>query len=195
MRPRRSPYNPRYVKESDSLSRPCDHPGCDRAGTYRAPRSPRELDRYYWFCLDHVRAYNQSWNYYAGMDAGEIESQIKHDTIWQRPTWPFGTNLGGFRAGTAEGFTRAYEAFTGEHQHRPRGEEDAEPAPEPHSPEAKAMATMELDAPITLDALKARYKALVKRYHPDANGGDRTAEHRLKAINEAYATLKKAVRA
>ncbi|MFO1060844.1 MAG: DnaJ domain-containing protein, partial [Dongiaceae bacterium] len=35
-----------------------------------------------------------------------------------------------------------------------------------------------------------RYKSLVKRLHPDANGGDKAAEERLKHINLAYSTLK-----
>jgi curved DNA-binding protein CbpA len=39
-------------------------------------------------------------------------------------------------------------------------------------------------------SLKARYKELVKRHHPDAHGGDKAAEERLKVINQAYSTLK-----
>ncbi len=55
------------------------------------------------------------------------------------------------------------------------------------------MDIMDLNAPLTLTGLKARYKELVKQHHPDANGGDKLAEERLKEINEAYSTLKKAL--
>jgi len=47
-----------------------------------------------------------------------------------------------------------------------------------------------LTGPVTLHEVKARYKELVKRHHPDTNGGDKEAEERLKLINQAYTTLK-----
>ena len=51
------------------------------------------------------------------------------------------------------------------------------------------MAILDLRPPVTIQALKARYKKLVKRYHPDANGGDKTAEEKFKQVNEAYRTI------
>src|SRR5690348_17810776 len=64
--------------------RPCDMPGCERFGEYRAPKSRRNLKDYWWFCLEHVRAYNSTWDYYKGMSPGEIEAQLRADTAWQR---------------------------------------------------------------------------------------------------------------
>ena len=52
----------------------------------------------------------------------------------------------------------------------------------------------DLDPPVTRETIKARYKNLVKRHHPDANGGDKDAEERLKTINQAYAALKDGIR-
>ena len=74
----------------------CDHPDCLAEGRFRAPKSRHRLNEYYWFCLDHVRDYNRSWDYYAGMAPGEIEDHIREDTVWQRPSWPMGkwTSLG-----------------------------------------------------------------------------------------------------
>ena len=54
----------------------------------------------------------------------------------------------------------------------------------------RAFAVLDLEPPVEFKAVKARYKELVKRHHPDANGGDRAAEERLKTINEAYTVLK-----
>lgn len=161
-------------------------PGCPNVGAYRAPKSRTELNRYFWFCLDHVRAYNASWDFYKGMTPGQIEAQLRADTSWQRPTWPLG-HLGGqideamlrdplhvLNAGLGQGTARrptpsVYEVPT----------ELREP-----------MATLGLDWPVTMEDLKTRYKELAKRHHPDANNGDRDAEERLKTINLAYTTVR-----
>src|SRR5690606_39566236 len=71
-------------------ARACDHPGCAAEGEYRAPRSRERLTEYYWFCLDHVRAYNKAWDYCAGMGPDDVEHQVRRDTVWRRPAWPFG---------------------------------------------------------------------------------------------------------
>jgi hypothetical protein len=59
-------------------------------GEFRAPKSRRHLKEYWWFCLEHVREYNSTWDYYKGMSPGEIEAQLRADTSWQRPSWPLG---------------------------------------------------------------------------------------------------------
>ncbi|MDA8230429.1 MAG: DnaJ domain-containing protein [Magnetospirillum sp.] len=163
--------------------RRCDHPGCPQDGEYRAPQARDRLNEYYWFCLDHVRAYNAAWNYYAGMSADEIEGELRRDTTWQRPTWPLGTKTANRRF-----------AFS---VHDPFGvfdddeEEDSARAKAAagRSPEEQAMRVMALEPPLTLVALRARYRELVKIHHPDANGGDKAAEEKCKEINQAYNTL------
>jgi DnaJ-domain-containing protein 1 len=60
------------------------------------------------------------------------------------------------------------------------------------SKEEAALAVLELSPPVTWAEVRARYKALVKRLHPDANGGDTSAEEQLKLVNQAYGTLKAA---
>jgi DnaJ-domain-containing protein 1 len=54
----------------------------------------------------------------------------------------------------------------------------------------QALAVFDIEPPLTPVRLKARYKTLVKLHHPDAHGGDKAAEEKLKIINQAYATLK-----
>ena len=65
-------------------------------------------------------------------------------------------------------------------------------APAEHAPTElrEPLAALGLSWPTTLDAVKLRYKELAKRHHPDANGGSRESEERLKTINLAYATLR-----
>ena len=180
-------------KTRDGL-RLCDAPGCAGLGEFRAPRSRDELTDYYWFCMDHVRAYNAQWNFYAGMSESDIEKQIRADTTWRRPTWPLGVNGGRRHRVRLDEPGIDFGAFGQEEwdRERIRSEHAANGGwrPRPGSDEAEALAILDLDPPVTKDAVKARYKSLVKRHHPDANGGNREAEERLKIINRAYSVLR-----
>jgi hypothetical protein len=159
----------------------CDHAGCPAEGLYRAPKSRDRLNDYFWFCLDHVRDYNRSWDYYAGMKPEQIEAAVRRDTVWDRPTWPLGR-----WSSTRSVFGRDFIP------------EDTDPfvehgPPEPSRPRSKleqALAELALAPGATAEEIKRRYKTLAKKFHPDTNGGDRSAEERLKAINLAYSTLK-----
>ncbi|HXP31882.1 MAG TPA: J domain-containing protein [Stellaceae bacterium] len=166
--------------------RGCDHPGCPSGGEYRAPRSRAALQHFYWFCLDHVRAYNAAWNYYQGMSAAEVEAEIRNDTVWQRPSWPLGGRVGM----TYWPHFRDYGLFGLDEEDSHLGHQ--EKPNRPLSQQQKALAIFRLEPPFTLVGLKARYKELVKLHHPDVHGGDKAAEERLKVINLAYATLKTA---
>jgi hypothetical protein len=196
--------------QQDALSRPfrrsgiaterevrvCDHPGCEEEGVHRAPRSRERLNEYFWFCLDHVRAYNRSWNYFAGMSEDEIESERQRDTTWHRPSWPFGS-IGQGPTRHATGAFRDHFGFFDE-----ESEEEARARRAWHeerrqrrregtlSEEDEALDVLALEPPVTFTEIKARYKELVKRLHPDANGGDRSQEDKLKTVNRAYATLR-----
>ena len=174
--------------------RRCDHPGCEAQGEFRAPQSPNDLDHYFWFCLDHVRAYNATWNYFEGMSQREIERFQKSAVTWHRPTWHFGMNFGDSRASEFAtgsdffglirddfGVFRTEDASDGNHdggRHKPVTPE-----------ERRALAELNLDSDTDLQQIKDRYKELVKKFHPDANGGSKKAEERLKAVNQAYGFL------
>ena len=169
----------------------CDVPGCHHAGDYRAPKS-RDLHQYYNFCLEHVRTYNAKWDFFQGMSMADMEQQMRSASTWERPTWRFGTNHGdedkirrkiheAFSGDRADPFSSAAEELR-----RAQRQGRADTA------EMRALAVLDLEPPVTFDAIKTRYKQLAKRHHPDMNGGCLKAEERLKAINEAYTTLKNA---
>ncbi len=183
---RRTPRPRAYAPDPDATpGHPCDHPGCGLDGQYRAPKSRATLNQYHWFCLDHVRAYNASWDYYKGMSAGQIEAQTREDTSWQRPTWPLGS-LG--RTSFDETHLRdPLEMLASGRLKRGSAEKQASRVP---TELREPIQTLGLDWPVALDVLKTRYKELAKRHHPDANGGDRAAEERLKSINLAYAAVR-----
>jgi DnaJ-domain-containing protein 1 len=177
---------------SGSALRPCATPGCPGEGAYRAPVSREQLHEYRWFCLDHVRIYNASWNYYAGLSDTEMEAHIRSDTTWNRPTWPLGKGQQPTPRGTADGatpFDDLDDPFGLLNGHGPRIG-GAPPPPALTPAEKRAFSTLGLDYPVTFDELRTQYKLLVKRHHPDTHNGAKDAEERLKRINEAYKALK-----
>ena len=188
---RRQPIDPLFAAEPVPPARLCDHAGCDCGGDFRAPKSRLELDRYYWFCLEHVRAYNLAWNYYAGMSDTEIEAEIRRDTVWQRPSWKLGERHGpGPRVRDPFGFYTSGGERRGQRTNGHANGRAHEAAARVASAREQAIAVFDLEPPFTPVRLKARYKMLVKQHHPDAHGGDKVAEEKLKIINQAYATLK-----
>jgi hypothetical protein len=162
----------------------CDIPDCAEAGEFRAPKSRSQLNDYHWFCLDHVRAYNAGWDFYKGMSPAEVEAQLRSDTGWQRPTWPLGSL--GHAAWDEDVLKDPLHILHGV-RGNPQRRADPDKAP---ADLREPLATLGLSWPTTLDAVKSRYKELAKRHHPDANGGSRDAEERLKIINLAYATVR-----
>ena len=165
----------------------CAKSGCDEEGLYKAPRSSRDVRDYIWFCLDHVREYNKSWNYFDGMDEVNMEDAIRNSTTWERPSWKFGTASGQTSA-------RSWQAQFDDPLGMLGGGEKANRQPENPSlsaDERKAWSVFGLTPCNDQDKVKKRYKELAKTHHPDANGGSRQAEDRLKTINWAYSILKK----
>lgn len=165
--------------------RACEWPGCDKMGEHRAPKSRDNLNEFSWYCLDHVREINRAWNYCKDMSEDEIEAEIRKDTIGRRPTWPFGTRAASYRFMNGH-FTDSFGFFHEDEEEEAEAQRRRNPA---GTPEEKALAVLDLAPPVTLEAVKARYKQLVKRHHPDANGGDKASEERFKQINEAYHTV------
>lgn len=174
----------------------CEWPGCTGFATHRAPKG-RLHEREYWrFCLDHVREYNQSYNFFAGMSDEAVAKYQKDALTGHRPTWKMGLNGGqrtrphsddaaGFFASSHDPFDISAELGS-ERAHRAR--------PEPQRPvrnaERKALHVLGLETDAAAADIKTRFKALVKRHHPDANGGDRSSEDKLREIIQAYNYLK-----
>jgi hypothetical protein len=179
---------------------PCQWKGCTNAGTHRAPRG-RGQEGYYRFCMDHVRQFNANYNYFEGMSDVEVEQFQKSSTTGHRPTWRMGGN--GAPPGTGQkGGKRGhrYARFGGLDSHQIFEGEDGPSArplrPESRRPikvlERRALDTLHLPETASKDDIKARFKELVKRHHPDANGGDRGSEDKLREIIQAYNYLKQA---
>ncbi|QEL24145.1 J domain-containing protein [Bosea sp. F3-2] len=178
----------------DSDAPRCDHPGCARAGEFRAPKGRGREGQFFLFCKEHVKAYNATYNYFAGMDDDALAAYQKQEEIGHRPTWKLGVNSQAARM-SQRGRLRNGEA--GPDMHDAFNLFGARSKQQAAQPEArvgvvarKALDTLGLDDTADSAAIKARYKELVKRFHPDANGGDRSREGTLQEILKAYQQLK-----
>ena len=159
----------------------CAAEGCRAEAHYRAPRSRDALRDYIWFCLEHVRAYNRSWNYYEGLQGAALEAEIRRATTWERPSWKFATGKP-----AEEMFDDPLGLFDPERERRAN---HRTLTPE----ERRAWKTLRMEPVSDLDQVKQQYKALAKANHPDINGGDAAAEERLKEINLAYDLVRRSL--
>lgn len=177
----------------------CQHEGCEAPAPFRAPKgrlpeTPPGEAGFLWFCLDHIRDYNRSFNYFAGMSEDEQTAYREQMATGYRPTWKMGVNS--WHKEAAKGDATFFDDPLGLFKHRNTGPEDRAREEEPvrrppRNAERKALEVLGLDETSTLNDIKARYKELVKRFHPDANGGDRAAEDQLRKVIQAYDYLKK----
>ena len=184
--------------------RPCDHAGCLAAATARAPKARDMMDQHYWFCAPHAAEYNKSWNYFAGMADEQVQAFREDEAkTGGRPTWQFkagrfsreaaafaarfGSGVAGKGAGA---YADAFDLF-GRGGAGPRRKAEAAGRPIGNL-ERRALGELDLDPGADGPAIRARYLDLVKRFHPDTNGGDRTAEDKLGRVIKAFKTLQKA---
>lgn len=164
----------------------CQWHGCIAAGHYRAPQGRGREGRFFRFCLAHVREYNSTYNYFAGMSDEELARFQKDAVTGHRPTWSMGNGSRLDDDGRHSSFGRDDPfAFLAGHA------EPAEARRHRFSKAArKALAALNLDESAERSDIKPRFKELVKRHHPDVNGGDKAAEDRLREIIQAYNYLK-----
>lgn len=186
------------AREARSVFPRCQWDGCNEAGTHRAPVGRQREGEYFRFCLDHVRFYNKNYNYFSGLADTDVARFQKEALTGHRPTWRMGVNGGGaapgadFMRGRASNLNRRmrdpFNLFSG-------ARDATEPTPRTRRArplEAKALDTLGLEVTATSAEIKARYKALVKKHHPDANGGERGSEERFRDVVQAYRLLRQA---
>ncbi len=177
----------------------CQWPGCTSEATHRAPKGRLRAGEYWRFCLAHVREYNNSYNFFAGMSDEAVAKYQKDAITGHRPTWKMGS-FGGNRTRSARGEFRAagwtaVDPFNLFGEGEGRSDRHAPPAPEGRkifNAQRRALEVLGLEGNANRADIKARFKALVKQHHPDANGGDRASEERLRDIIVAYNYLKSA---
>ena len=165
----------------------CEWVGCTEAATHRAPKG-RGREKDYWrYCLRHVREYNQSYNFFAGMSDADVMAYQKDALTGHRPTWKMGTGKGGPHTKTFEHQTDTFGLFGDDMKREQQKRAETRVI---RNAERKALDTLGLDIDASGAEVKTRFKELVKRHHPDANGGDRSTEEKLVEIIQSYNYLK-----
>lgn len=177
--------------------RGCDHIGCLRAGAHRAPKNRGGAKDFWWFCAEHAGEYNRRWDFFRDMTDSEYEDFKKQEEVGHRPTWTFRPGRGD-RVGAGRFWQQARrpDAKVGDPFGMFGGAAGAS-RPEPRQPrtgrvQVLALNVLSLEEGAAPEAIRTRYAELVKRYHPDSNQGDRSAEAQLQKVVRAYKTLKAA---
>jgi len=176
-----------------TVAKRCAKPGCTAGAEVYVPKTREDMNDRQWLCREHLREHNQRWNYFAGMSDRDIERFCLDSLTGHRPTWPLGKRAAN-RPNDKEQRTRSYWSYRVEDGFAVFEEaaEAAPPRPRPRLTKGQldALAVLNLEEDATLHDIKARYKELVKRFHPDANGGSRDTEERLRQVIRAYGHLR-----
>ena len=192
VRPPKEPEaEPQSQRPQTPADRTCDHGGCRAAAATRAPKSRDLSGEHYWFCLRHAAEYNRNWNFFAGLSEAEVTERIAEEqSTGGRPTWSFKSGARNREAASGRGAFRDPLGLFAE-QARKTGALRPQESPLGKL-ERAALTDLDLDLAADGPAIRVRYLELVKLCHPDANGGDRSAESRLQRVLRAYKTLQKA---
>jgi len=182
----------RFHGRVEADGRRCAWPGCDAAGEFRAPGSRRPTfdgpGEWQWLCLDHVREFNSDYNYFDGMTPDEIADAQGPYGGWERETRAF-ASAGASPPPRWADFVDPLDAIGARFRDRmPQQRKDGKPL---SGKDREALRTLALDIDADRHALRRRYSDLVRRYHPDRNGGDRSHEQQLQQVIDAYQLLRR----
>jgi hypothetical protein len=172
----------------ETADRPCDYPGCKDKAAFRAPKSPDQLDEYFWFCKDHIREYNLKWNFFQGTTDEEFQKFLDKNRVWERETKPFS------RQGDGNAWARLGVndpmSLLGEKATQNPGRVSAAATRKLPPTERKAIEILDARDTMSKTEIRKVYKGLIKVLHPDMNGGDRTHEEQLQEVVWAWDQLK-----
>jgi len=182
--------------------KPCDWPGCSEAGEFRAPGERASgfdgPGQYRWYCLDHVRAFNAGYDFFQGMSTDEILDAQSPLSGWATETRAFRPTAGVDGAPRWGDFTDPLEAISArarrhvEARMRARNPRQRQDGIVLDPDQRNAIETLGLSIDADRKDLRRRYSELVRLYHPDRNGGDRSMEEQLQRVVAAYQLLRKA---
>ncbi|MEO6395714.1 MAG: DnaJ domain-containing protein [Devosia sp.] len=189
---------PRHYREPEAAVPDCDWEGCGLKGIYRAPKGHRAEGEYHHFCLEHVRHYNSAFNFFSGMDEKDHEAHLYRSSETDgRPSWGLGSKPGSNgprmprkdQKPQAKRFNDPLHIWARYARANKRGPEP-ERVVKLHEPDRRAFEMLGFKTTAKSEEIKRAYKTLVKIHHPDANGGDKSSEERLRSIIAAYSHLK-----
>jgi hypothetical protein len=194
-----APRNPnRFHGRLRGSSQDCAHNGCTQAGEFRAPitggksASPNGPGDYQLLCLDHVREFNARYDYYEGMSAEEIAEAQSPMNFWPSETRAFRATADVDIPPKWSDFNDPLDAISTRFKSEIKARVPSQSA-NGHfwsADEHKALKTLGLEYDVNPKSLRTRYSNLVRKYHPDKNGGDRSFEKKLHSVVAAYQLLR-----
>ena len=162
----------------------CEWEGCKESGMFKAPLEKDNSKNYRWLCEEHIKLFNKNWDYFDGMNQNEIENFLKSDLTWHRPTQKFGSPDNFFSMLWNNALNDKFSFFKHEKViNNLNGKRLSEK-------DKIAFKIMNLELNATWPTIRERFKTLVKKFHPDRNGGNKKFEDKLKKITLAYSRLK-----
>ncbi len=161
----------------------CEWSKCKKTGVYKAPVEKDNSKKFKLLCLEHIKVFNKSWNYFADMKEEEIENFIKSDLTWHKPTKSFGSSENFFRILWVNALDDKPGMFKDSifknFKKSKLSDKDMD-----------ALKILGLKSDTNWSDIQKRFKILVKKYHPDKNRGSRKYEDILKKITLAYSQLR-----
>ena len=162
----------------------CEWENCKGFGKFKAPTERDNSKNFRWLCEEHIKLFNSNWNYFDGMSQNEIESFLKSDLTWHRPTQKFGSTDNFFTILWNNALDDKFNFFKQEKMTngftvRKLSEKDKD-----------AFRILELELNADWLIIQKKFKTLVKKFHPDRNAGNKQFEDKLKKVTLAYSHLK-----
>lgn len=162
--------------QKENNQRSCYNPDCKELGIYPAPKSKENLREYLYFCINCIREFNKSWNYFEGLNEQELEIEIRKSTTWNRPSWKFGTKNLNYD------FEKAFRQFN----EQKKLDENKNVSKKIKD----AFNLLDLDLNSTPNEIKRRYKNLAKKWHPDVQQNETNHnKNKFIDITNAYKTI------
>lgn len=193
--PRKEKPTSRLHGRVEAQGRLCAEPGCTQPGEFRAPGGPgADSDgrpAYRYLCLDHVREFNARYNFFAGMSADEIHAAQHPLAGWESEVRGFSPTGNADRPPRWADFADPLDAIGARFRTRMDQERERRDGKPLSGRDRAALGVLGLDTDADRRALRQRYSELVRKFHPDRNGGDRSHENALRAVIDAYQQLKR----
>ncbi len=163
-----------HTKQKENTERICSNPKCNELGVYPAPKSREKLREYLYFCINCIRDFNKSWNYFEGLNEQELEVEIRKSVTWDRPSWKFGTKNLNYD------FEENFKDFGNEINVNKKKVLDKKLE--------NAFKILGLNSDSGLKEVKTRYKYLAKKWHPDVQNTNISKNNKDKfiSITNAY---------
>ena len=162
----------------------CEWDNCKEAGEFKAPTEKDNSKIFKWLCEEHIKLFNKNWNYFDGMSQGQIESFLKSDITWHKPTQKFGSSDNFFNILWNSALSDKFRIYKKKEEtihisNIKLCEKDRD-----------AFRIMGLEFTADWIAIQKKFKSLVKKFHPDKHSGNKQYEDKLKKITLAYSHLK-----